>query len=157
MESHWISQGGDKMKKILSLVTFLIVLGLLIGCQQIEDDFFYVNDKYGFTFEIPSNWEGKYEVIEAVDGLIDFKYTGYEDEGGGHQEFFFIGVTTKEEYEKASNDLSMTGVWLAERDDQVYILNMPLDNIILDKEKVEEYIQISLSVDEVKERFSLHD
>ncbi len=42
----------------------------------------------------------------------------------------------------------MTGIWLAERDEQVYILNMPLDNIILDeqydKEKLFNIIDILL-------------
>lgn len=144
------------MKKILSLFILLIVLSLAIGCQRTEEDFIYVNEKYGFTFEIPSNWERKYEIIEAVDGIIDFKYTGYEDEGGGHQKFFFIGVVPIDEYEERLDEPT-TGILLTVGEKYVYILNMPLDNIILDKDKVDEYLEISLSVDEVKERFSLND
>lgn len=146
--------GEIDMKRILLLFILLITLVLTIGCQQTEVDSNYVNEKYGFSFEIPSNWDGKYEIIEAVDGIIDFKYTGYEGEGGGYQEFLFIGVVTIEEYEQRLHEPT-TGILLAEGDEYVYILNMPLDNIILDKEKNEEYIEIRLSEEEIKERFSL--
>lgn len=143
------------MKRILLLFILLIALVLTMGCQQTEVDSNYINEKYGFSFRIPSNWDGKYEIIDAVDGIIDFKYTGYEDhQGGGYQEFFFIGVATIEEYEQRLHE-PRTGILLAEGDEYAYILNIPLDNIILDKEKNEEYIEIRLSEEEIKDRFSI--
>lgn len=134
----------------------LILFGFVIGCQKSDEDFIYVNEKYGFSFEIPSSWEGKYKIVEVVDGIIDFKYTGYEDESGGHQEFFFIGVVPIDEYEERLDEPT-TGILLTVGEKYVYILNMPLDNIILDKDKVDEYLEIRVFEDEINERFSLID
>lgn len=140
---------------ITTIVIIILAIGLLSNPSDdigaIDNN--YVNEKYEFYFEVPENW--KYKVIE--DGnIIRFLYSGYESEYGGYQEFFTIAIVSKEEYIRALSDPPMTGIYLAEKDNLVYILNMPLDCIIFDREKVEEYNEMVLSVDEIKERFYLN-
>lgn len=147
-----------KPKFWVTIVTTILIIILAVGLlsnpkknAEIIDNV-YANEEYGFYFEVPENW--KYKVME--DGnIIRFVYTGYESEYGGYQEFFTIGIVAKEEYIRALSDPPMTGIYLAEKDNLVYILNMPLDCIILDRDKAEEYHQMFLSVDEIKERFYL--
>lgn len=115
----------------------------------------YINSEYGFTFDIPTNWENKYKVIEA-DGTILFVYSQYEFEDNSYQEFFKIVVMSRNDYEKMLNDPPVTGVLLAEKGEQVYILYSPLDMAIMDHEKANEYNQLALSIDQIKERFYLN-
>lgn len=142
------------MKKSVFLLLLVIIIGFAIVLQMGKSND-YVNEKYGFTFKIPDSWKGKYDVVER-DNSITFVYSQYEFESGGYQEFFTIGVTSKEEYENTNNPL-MTGELLAEKDEQVYLLYMPLDCIILDEDKLQEYTDINLSVDEIKNRFMLNN
>ena len=114
----------------------------------------YMNQKYDFMFEIPSNWQGKYKVIEN-DRRISFVYTEDIFEDGSYQELFNISVITKKEYEKLLKDELMLGILLVEKDNQAYVLYTPLDLAIMDPEKQEEYRQLLLSHDEIRLRFSL--
>lgn len=122
--------------------------------QSVRPDDNYVNSKYGFTFDIPSDWEDKYKVIEA-DETISFVYSEYEFEDKNYQDFFKIVIMSGDDYEKLLNDPPMTGVLLAEKGEQVYILYTPLDMAIIDSKKAEEYNQLFLSIDQIKERFYL--
>ena len=145
------------MKKFLILfLLLLITLSFTVGCQEKEIDNDYVNEKYGFTFRVPSNWENKYKVIED-DKRISFVYSQYKYEDGNFQEFFTIAIMSKDEYEKALNEPPMTGELLAEKDEQVYVLYTPLDVGIMNSKKAEEYMKLNLSRDEKKERFYLNE
>ncbi|MEA4962211.1 hypothetical protein SDC9_114011 [bioreactor metagenome] len=55
---------------------------------------------------------------------------------------------------KALNDPPMAGELLAEKGEKAYVLYTPLDVAITDEEKVKEYMQLNLSIDEIKEGFS---
>ncbi len=123
--------------------------------QSVRSDNNYINSKYGFTFDIPTNWEDKYRVIEA-DESISLVYSQYEFEDENYQEFFKIVIMSKADYEKVLNDPPVTGVLLAEKGDQVYILYTPLDMAIMDSKKAEEYSRLFLSIDQIKERFYLN-
>lgn len=133
---------------------WLIWDGTSTSNQSVRSDDNYINSKYGFTFDIPSDWESKYKVIEA-DETISFVYSEYEFEDKNYQEFFKIVVMSGDDYEKLLNDPPMTGVLLAEKGEQAYILYTPLDMAIMDSKKVEEYNQLFLSIDQIKERFYL--
>lgn len=152
------NQGGATMKKILEVfICLLLVSILLTGCEKGGLKHNYVNEGAGFTFEIPEEWEGQFKIREGILGTAFF-YTGYEDENGGHQEFFSVDLVSKKDYEKGLQDAPpITGEFLDIKGELVYLVNMPLDNIILDQEKIEEYREISLTVDEVRERFGILD
>lgn len=84
------------MKKILSIMLVLITLVSFVGCGNGKvgkitkegDKEVYVNDRYGFKFEIPSEWKDKYEFIEAggtdagdkdvLKFQVDFQDKGFE-------------------------------------------------------------------------------
>ncbi len=117
-------------------------------------DKIYVNHKYGFSFDIPSDWENKYKIIET-DKIISFVYSEYELDDKSYQEFFKIVVMSRDEYDKLVNDPPMTGKLLATKGEQVFVIYFPLDNAIMDVKKAEEYIQLCLSIEQAKERFSL--
>jgi hypothetical protein len=134
---------------------WLIWDGTGTSSQAGKSDNNYINSKYGFTFDIPSDWEDKYKVIEA-DEAISFVYSEYDLEDKNYQEFFKIVVMSRYDYKKALNDLSMTGGLLSEKGEQVYILYTPLDMAIMDSKKAEEYNQLFLSIDQIKERFYLN-
>ena len=54
-----------RVKKLLvSTLILLMILSIIVGCQVKETKDYYINEKYGFTFEIPSSWQGKFKVIE---------------------------------------------------------------------------------------------
>lgn len=144
------------MKKILYLFLLVLLFGVLGGCQKEDIGNNYVNEDYEFTFEIPSNWKEKYKVIEA-DEKITFIYSEYKDKDGIFQELFTIHIMSKEEYEKSLNDPPITSELLDEREGQSYVVSIPLDNIIVDEDKIEEYIQMLLSEDEIKKRFLLNE
>ena len=134
--------------------SWLIWDGIGTSNQSVRSDDNYINSKYGFTFDIPSDWEDKYKVIEA-DETISFVYSEYEFEDKNYQEFFKIVVMSGDDYEKLLNDPPMTGVLLAEKGEQAYILYMPLDMAIMDSKKAEVYSQLFLPIDQIKERFYL--
>ena len=76
---------------------FFLLLGLILifvtACDkdQITDN--YVNDKYGYTFEIPETWKvkkDKIEIIEDDEGrVVTFAYLFNSDGSEYQQEFFY--------------------------------------------------------------------
>ena len=113
-----------------------------------------IEQKYNFTFEVPSNWKNKYKMIEN-DGYVSFVYTEYKLGDESYQEFFGIAVMTKEDYEEALEDAPMPGILLAENDNLAYVLYTPIDLAIMDSHKAEEYKQLYLSDDQIIQRFQL--
>jgi hypothetical protein len=107
-----------------------------------------IEQKYNFTFEVPSNWKNKYKIIEN-DGYVSFVYTEYKLEDESYQEFFGIAVMRKEDYEEALEDAPMPGILLAENDNLAYVLYTPIDLAIMDSQKAEEYKQLYLSNDQI--------
>lgn len=150
---------------IIAAVIILIALAVGLLSNPLEDGDIdaindnYFNEEYGFFFELPEKWKEKKDKIkmsEQGEGrVVTFAYVFDQDGNEYEQEFFTISLMSEEEYEKALNDPPMTGVYLAENGDQVYVLYMPLDNIIIDRKAIEEYAELNLSLDEIKERFHL--
>jgi len=120
-----------------------------------DPDLTYENKDYGFAFDVPENWKGKYRVIKK-DEAITFVYPDYKYDDDSFQEFFRIAIMTKEEYEQITKNSPMTGESLGIKDEFVYVLYLPLDIAIKDKEKLDEYKDLLLSKDKIKERFSLY-
>ncbi len=154
----WYEYDKDNLVTELINVVFdedsrwLILNGTAASNQSPRSD--YINSKYGFTFDIPSDWENKYKVIEA-DESISFVYSQYEFEDENYQEFFKIVVISGDDYKNLLNDSPIAGILLAEKGEQAYILYTPLDMAIMDSQKAEEYKQLFLSIDQIKERFYL--
>lgn len=147
-----------KVSLIFLLLGFMLIF--VIACEKDEMADNYVNDEYGYTFEIPETWKGKKEKVKIIEDdegrVVTFAYLFNSDGSEYQQEFFSISAMSKEDYEEAINDPPYTGDFLAERDSQVYVLHIPLDNIILDRETINEFGELHLSVEEIKERFYLN-
>ena len=156
---------------IVAAVIILIVLAVALLGNPPEDDNGsltigsikdnYINEEYGFTFEFPEDWKEKIDKVKIIEEEdwrgVTFSYV-FDQDGNEHmQEFFRIAIMLKEDYEKALNDPPMTGIYLAEKGNQVYVVNTSLDNIILDKETYTEYLELNISLEEIKERFYLND
>jgi beta-lactamase regulating signal transducer with metallopeptidase domain len=117
-------------------------------------DINYVEETYNFTFEIPSDWQGKYKIIQKAD-YISFVYSEELFAENEYQEFFGIVVMPKEDYELLLKDEPFMGSQLAELNDKAYVLYTPLDMAINDPQKAEEYNRLYLSGEQIKERFKL--
>lgn len=160
-------KGGFYMKKSITRITFLTLIIILIlvsilGCQKEEinetvDDT-YRNEK-GFTFEIPEVWKEKKEKVKIIeeDRSVTFAYIFDPNGEEYHQNFFTIAIMSEKEYEEELNDPPVVSNLISKKDGQVYLLYTPLDNIILEKESIEEYSEMNLSLEEIIERFSLLD
>ena len=155
---------GKKRRGVIAFLAVLlctVLTGGLIACTADTEnnsadgsDNNYINSEYEFTFDIPSDWKDKYKVIEANE-TISFVYSDYELEDKNYQEFFRIVVMSRDDYEKLLDGRPMTGVLLAEKSELTYILYTPLDMAIMDSKKAEEYSELFLSIDQIKERFNL--
>ncbi|NLY45049.1 MAG: hypothetical protein GX053_03540 [Tissierella sp.] len=154
-----------KKNKVSLLLLHAILLIFVIACdkEQITDT--YINEVYGYTFEIPETWKEKKDKIKITEEeqgrIVTFLYLFESDaldrDGGEYQqEFFTISVMSREDYEQAFKDTPYTGNILAEKDEHVYVYYPTLDNIILDKETIDEFNEMYLSLDEVRERFYLN-
>ncbi len=151
-----------RVRKCLWLLVLFPVLVLVMtsGCQKEEPIDTYTNEEYGYTFEIPEIWKekiNKIEIIEQEEGrIVTFAYL-FGSEGSEHQQdFFTISIMSKIDYEKELIDLPYTGDILGEDNEQVYVHYPTLDNIILDRETIDEYNEMNLSLDKIKGRFSLN-
>lgn len=155
------------MKKLLSLFLILIlILAFTVGCRKEEIADSYVNQRHGYTFEIPKIWKDKWDKIEIIEedggNQVTFAYLFECDQLDSvgeklYQNFFTISPMSKEEYEEELNNPPVVSRFLAEKEDQVYILYTPLDNIIVEKATQEEYSQLHLTDEEIIERFYLED
>lgn len=146
----------NTMKRTILILLLIIILSFLSGCREKAEDKNYINEKYVFTFEVPTNWENKYEIIEE-DSLISFVYSECINKDWNLQQFFTISVMLKKDYEKKLNNPPMVGTLLAEKNDTVYVLYLPLDIGNLDEKQTEEYHKLFLYEDEIKKRFRLYN
>ena len=137
-----------KYKTVILMLLF--VLGIS-GCQETSKGETYNNEEYGFSFEIPKNWDGKYEVVEEGN-KVTFYYTGYEYEGGDFQEFFKIIVMDEESYNEKERGRELL---LAIQDGNAFFVVTPLDVGIADEEKSEEYSNLYINRESIKELFSM--
>ena len=146
------------------VIVLALAVGLLTNRPDDEDIVMdnYINEEYGFGFKIPDAWKGKAEkldIVEAEDGSsVTFRYLFDQDGRQEFQEFFSITVIPMAEYVKDINsDMPMIGYLLAEKDEEVYLIYEPLDNIILDSKEQEEFQEMFLSTDDIKEGFYLRN
>ncbi|NLY44439.1 MAG: hypothetical protein GX053_00360 [Tissierella sp.] len=154
------------IRKNMKLLVFFIPLFIMAsGCKKEEPIDNYINEVYGYNFEIPEIWKekkDKLKVIEEEKGrIVTFTYLFECDElsrdgSECQQGFFTISVMSKEDYEETLSN-PFTGDILAERDEQVYLHWATLDNIILDRETIEEFNEMCLPLDEIKDRFYLDE
>lgn len=120
-----------------------------------ENDYEYRNEKYAYTFLVPTVWDGKYKVIEN-DNTTSFEYSGEKFSDGSYQLFFTIEVLSDDEYNELKKDPEMPGELLGQETGNNYILWTPIDMAIMDQVKAEEYISLNLSINQIKERFRLN-
>lgn len=146
------------------VIVLALAVGLLTNRPDDEDIVMdnYINEEYGFGFKILDAWKGKAEkldIVEAEDGSsVTFRYLFDQDGRQEFQEFFSITVIPMAEYVKDINsDMPMIGYLLAEKDEEVYLIYEPLDNIILDSKEQEEFQEMFLSTDDIKEGFYLRN
>jgi len=143
------------VKKIgLILLVFVIMTGFA-GCER-DTDVSNGSEFPSFTFNIPDEWEGRYEKV-TTENRITYYYTGYEVDGEFPQKFFSITVMSQEEFNEESQDELFLGSKLGEKEEYVFVLFTPLDNIIIDEEKTAEYNSLNLSLSEIEERFHLDE
>ncbi|SHJ48814.1 hypothetical protein SAMN02745751_02690 [Dethiosulfatibacter aminovorans DSM 17477] len=140
---------NQKFRIAIVMLMFVLVLN---GCQETSKGETYNNEEYGFSFEIPKNWAGKYEVVEE-DNKVTFYYTGYEYEGGAFQEFFKIIVMDEESYNEKERGRELL---LAIEDGNAFFVVTPLDVGIADEEKSEEYSDLYINRESIKELFSMN-
>ncbi len=126
------------MKKIVSLLGFVSLLGLImVGCKSNENSF-YKNGDYAFQIEIPEEWENKYTVLEDKDeknenikSQLAFLYTGDKNmKEEDRAELFRIYVLDKnywEEIDKNKEEPPL-GAYLGEKGELVYVVATPQSN-----------------------------
>lgn len=160
----------ETMKKRLFLI-LLVVLVFVVACQK-EDvandgtiDNNYVNEMYGYILELPEEWKGKKDKIKVFEGnygrsttfAYPFTHDLVESDGNiVYQDFFTISVASKAEYERILSDPPVLSTFIAENDEKVYLLYMPIDNIIMGEENHQEYNDLRLSEDKIIDIFSLN-
>lgn len=74
-------------------------------------DINYVEETYNFTLKIPSDWQGKYKIIQKAN-YISFVYSEEMLAGNEYQEFFSIAVIPIEDYELLLKDEPFVGVFV---------------------------------------------
>ena len=67
------------MRKLLSLLLLIVlILAFTVGCQKEEIADTYVNQRHGYTFEIPEIWKEKMDKVEIIEedegNLVTFAY-----------------------------------------------------------------------------------
>ena len=153
------------MKKLLSLLLILVlILAFTLGCQKEEISDSYMNQRHGYTLEIPEIWKDKWNKIEIIEedegNIVTFAYLFESDqldpsEKKQHQNFFTIAVMWEDEYKDELNNPPVVSSFLAEKDGHVYLFYRPLDNIILEKDSQEEYSELNLTDEDIIDRFYL--
>lgn len=141
------------MKKIFVILLVLIMMTGVIGCTR-DNRASNQNEAPAFSFDIPEEWEGMYERVDS-DNWATFNYTGYKINNEFYQSFFSIVVMTEEEYDLELEEELFLGTKLGEKDGYVYVLFTPLDNIISDEDKIEEFNNLFLSDSEIQSRFNI--
>jgi len=110
-EKTFMNDGNRQQYFYLTRDTGTALWSIIDNSSSVDAGYIYKNGKYGFTFEIPANWEGKY-AIEENEGenysQVAFLYNGYEYESGNFQEFFSIIIYDEKffnEYENKNEEL----------------------------------------------------
>jgi hypothetical protein len=130
----------------------LIVVLVFVGCQELNKGEIYENEKYGFSIDIPENWEGKYKSVEE-DNKVTFYYTGYEYEDGNFQEFFKIIIIDEDTYNEKEKGRELL---LTIEDENAFFIVTPIDCGIADAEKGEEYYELYINRESIKELFNMN-
>lgn len=157
------------MKKILSMIIVLFAVVSFVGCSKTvgkivkkDKKEIYVNDRYDFKFELPSNWKDKYEFKEAggtssgdkdiLKFQVEFRDKNYFKKEVKDREIFLrIYVYNKKEIER-----------LAKKENKDIDSYMEADELqgYLGKDKKSVYTasgykSMDMTLDEMKNLFSI--
>jgi len=142
------------MKKVSLVLLIIATVLLTVACDEVNNDTKYINEKYGFSFNIPDNWKNKYETMEYNGGSVTFIYSECLNEDWDKQIFFTINTISTSDYEEWLKETNPP-VLLEQKGDKSYVLVYPLDIGNLNEKQIEEYKALLLDEEEVKKRFSL--
>ena len=144
------------MKKIALIIFMVIIVTNLYGCKDKNSTTLYENDKYNFTFKIPEDWENKFDVIEK-NNSVSFLYTEHKNVNDEYEPFFTIIIEDRSEYDKKSEQEYSQNMVLGQNDKYVFIHHVLLDVGFSDSNKGNDYAELSLSRNEIKERLDIKD
>ncbi len=142
------------MKRLNMILLGVVIMIGFVGCGN-NMDVSKGSEVPNFTFNIPDEWEGKYEKA-TYENTTRYYYTGYEIDGEFPQRFFSIVIMSQEEFNEESQEELFLGRKLGEKEGYVFVLFTPLDNVIIDEEKTAEYNRLNMSLSEIKERLILN-
>lgn len=126
-------------KTVLAHILFLVIFStFLSGCTSDNANIYnqnseqknksidilttYHNDEYGYSFDIPKQWEGKYEILEKKN-KTHFLYT----ECPGQKDVFLTIIAwTLDEFKELEKEHLIADHILAKTDNYVFYFNTPI-------------------------------
>ncbi|NOU98767.1 stalk domain-containing protein [Paenibacillus planticolens] len=119
----------------------------------------YENRKNNFTLNLPKSWEGKYEVVEAIDEASEFENISFIDiaNKGYGGVVFSIGIWTKDNWSQNGQTAMEVGhiSKIGELGDRVFTISTPGDVQYdpFNEKLTAEYKSLSSYVNKIKTSF----
>lgn len=134
-------------------ICLIVIIGTVFTYSRASD--VYQNESLGFSIELPSNWEGRYEATEKEKSVVFYHKGIREKYGEGTGRLFVIERLEGERSKEAAEDTPWPTEYLMQANGYTYVISMPSDVQYPiweggDKALADEYLKLTKDLEKVK-------